>query len=551
MGALKSLLNGSGQTTRSRVFLNIFGFKFLHSVSGSIEVTMASTGKRKAFSIEEKIKFIRKLESGESQSTICKEFSLSKSTVATIWKNRESINSAYEKNKNGCKKLRKAERENVDDALLKWFTLQRSRNLPITGAILQAKANEFAELFDEKGFVCSNGWLDRFKKRNNINCGKIVGEAAGVCTSDVAYWIENVWPDIISNYDEKDIFNADEAGLFYKMTPNQTLKQKGEKCVGGKLSKVRITVLVCANMNGSEKQKLTVIGKSQKPRCFKNVKKLPVVYKANKKAWMTSELFQEFLRQWDKELSQNKRKIVLLIDNCTAHIEPKNLQWIKLAFLPPNTTSVLQPMDQGVIRSLKCIYRKQLILRILECYDKNTDCDISLFDAIVLLEKSWRMVTDSTIRNCFRNAGLEKSPQEEEESDDDDDNLPISKWLEKHGVNVFSEKEIEHFECCDDDVVTSGEISEEEIVTFIKEKNNSIVDPSSDIEEEEVDVTSGPSIADAKAAVNILNNFFATENIDKCIMDSFERVDKKIADMYLKSKSFQPKITSYFQNMDK
>ncbi|GBN01351.1 hypothetical protein AVEN_121087-1 [Araneus ventricosus] len=28
---------------------------------------------------------------------------------------------------------------------------------------------------------------------------------------------------------------------------------------------------------------------------------------------------------------------------------------------------------------------------------------------------------------------------------------------EKHGVNAFSQNEIEHFECCDDDVITSGE----------------------------------------------------------------------------------------------
>ncbi|GBL87492.1 hypothetical protein AVEN_118415-1 [Araneus ventricosus] len=60
----------------------------------------------------------------------------------------------------------------------------------------------------------------------------------------------------------KHFFNADETGLFYKLTPNKTLNFKGEKCVGGKLSKVRITILVCSNMNGSEKKKLTVIGKS-------------------------------------------------------------------------------------------------------------------------------------------------------------------------------------------------------------------------------------------------------------------------------------------------
>ncbi|GBO26038.1 Tigger transposable element-derived protein 4, partial [Araneus ventricosus] len=293
-----------------------------------------------------------------------------------------TIISAYEKIINVCKRLRKAEKENVEEALFKWFTLQRSRNLPITGAILQAKANEFAGLFEENNFVCSNGWLDR------LGSGKVVGEAASVCSSDINHWMENVWPDITRNYDEKDIFNADETGLFYKLAPNQTLKFNGEKCIGGKLSKVRITILVCAYMNGSEKQKLTVIEKSQKPRCFKNAKKLPVDYKSNEKAWMTSDLYQKYLRQWDKELARKKRKIVLLIDNCTARIEPSNLQWNKAVFLPPNTASVLQPMDQGVIRSLKCHYRKQLILRILECYDKNKDCAISFLDAVVLLEKS-------------------------------------------------------------------------------------------------------------------------------------------------------------------
>ncbi|GBM25574.1 hypothetical protein AVEN_238889-1, partial [Araneus ventricosus] len=28
---------------------------------------------------------------------------------------------------------------------------------------------------------------------------------------------------------------------------------------------------------------------------------------------------------------------------------------------------------------------------------------------------------------------------------------------EMHGVNAFSQNEIEHFKCCDDDVITSGE----------------------------------------------------------------------------------------------
>ena len=68
----------------------------------------------------------------------------------------------------------------------------------------------------------------------------------------------------------------------------------------------RLTVLVCANMTGTDKKQLFVIGKSLKPRCFKNVKKLPVEYTANKKAWMASEIFKNHLLKWNRDLQTKK-----------------------------------------------------------------------------------------------------------------------------------------------------------------------------------------------------------------------------------------------------
>jgi hypothetical protein len=50
-----------------------------------------------------------------------------------------------------------------------------------------------------------------------------------------------------------------------RLTPDKPLKFKGEKCVG-KLSKERITALVCANADGSERRKLLVIGKEKKKK---------------------------------------------------------------------------------------------------------------------------------------------------------------------------------------------------------------------------------------------------------------------------------------------
>jgi len=51
------------------------------------------------------------------------------------------------------------------------------------------------------------------------------------------------------------------------------------------------------------------------------------------------------------------RNILLLMDNAKCH-ETENLETlsnVRVYFLPPNTTSYLQPIDQGIIYSLKVL----------------------------------------------------------------------------------------------------------------------------------------------------------------------------------------------------
>uniref|UniRef100_A0A2H8TWR2 Tigger transposable element-derived protein 1 n=1 Tax=Melanaphis sacchari TaxID=742174 RepID=A0A2H8TWR2_9HEMI len=116
-----------------------------------------------------------------------------------------------------------------------------------------------------------------------------------------------------------------------------------------------------------EKRKLMVIGKSQNPQCFKRVKTLPVNYKANKNAWMTAAIFIDWLINWNKELNRN---ILLLIDNCPAHIiDCIKLIHIKVIFLPANTTSIIQPCNQGIIRTFKAYYRSAIRGKVLAVID--------------------------------------------------------------------------------------------------------------------------------------------------------------------------------------
>ena len=180
-------------------------------------------------------------------------------------------------------------------------------------------------------FTANPGWLERFKKRNGIVFKNVCGEANQVSTSMTSDWLQSTLPSVLNEYEARDVFNADETGLFYRCLPDKTLSFKGQQCSGGKKSKERITVMVACNSNGSEKLPLFVIGKSIKPRCFKNVKTLPVEYTANKKAWMVVTMFTDWLLKSDKRFLREKRKVAIVIDNCPAHPDVK-LRAIKLIF---------------------------------------------------------------------------------------------------------------------------------------------------------------------------------------------------------------------------
>ena len=90
-------------------------------------------------------------------------------------------------------------------------------NIPITGTVLHAKAEDFAKLFNEH-FICSVGWLERFKKGHNFICDKISGEAAEGQRQLVEQWINEIWLEKKKRekYAEEDIFKFDETGIFYK-----------------------------------------------------------------------------------------------------------------------------------------------------------------------------------------------------------------------------------------------------------------------------------------------------------------------------------------------
>ena len=223
---------------------------------------------------------------------------------------KKEIISAYEGGlyKDKTKRMKQPSYPDVKKALAEWLKKVRSINVAVNGPLLAEKARHFAEQLSYENFKASNGFLNRFKERQGITGQNVCGQEKSVGSSVVDIWAERL-PDICRSYRPRDQFNADETGLLWKATPTQTLHFKGQKCSGVKTSKERVTVLVACNQNGTDKLPLLVIGKYAKPRCFRgsNMDLIPVTYKSQKKAWIDSVLFEEWLRKIDRKMKEATR----------------------------------------------------------------------------------------------------------------------------------------------------------------------------------------------------------------------------------------------------
>ena len=184
-----------------------------------------------------------------------------------------------------------------------------------------------------------------------MSFAKIHGESGGVDSNVILNWSVKL-KDLILNVDVKNIFNGDELGLFWRLLPNKSYVLKYNVCKMGKQSKERFTVFVCANMLG-EKLPMIIIGKYEKPRQWQEINKLNFFYYHNSTAWMNRNIFADFVSKLNQKMLQEKRHILLFIDNCSAHPTTLSYSNVKILFLLANTTSVTHPMGAGVIKCLK------------------------------------------------------------------------------------------------------------------------------------------------------------------------------------------------------
>ena len=103
-------------------------------------------------------------------------------------------------------------------------------------------------------------------------------------------------------YLPQQVFNSDEAGLFWKKIPRRTYITAEEKALPGqKPMKDHLTLLFYANVNGNFKVKPMLVYHPENPQAFKKFKvqksRLNVMWRSVIKAWVTWQFFVEWINE--------------------------------------------------------------------------------------------------------------------------------------------------------------------------------------------------------------------------------------------------------------
>lgn len=400
-------------------------------------------GRYNELTLDEKIEVLRYAEHNGERAT-ARKFCIGKTTVNNLKKRRDELLKRFEEKDESTltPPYRITRTTDINQLTYNWFLRRKaSKNAHITKSALQHIAREFANRLNVP-FKASNHWLDMFISRNDIAAATLTegcgSETVGDCSSssntstygpatssgDVIDEMHSQLLHLMQGFRPKDIFNATECALFYRLTPEQMSTIDDLRCPNGELAAERLTVLLATSMAG-ERLKPLVIGAASKPHSFQNIcdDDLPVTWRADKRSWMTCEWFVEWLKKVNQAMARNKRSILMFIDDSPVHPKLQHFSNITLRFLPANTVAAVQPLDMGLITTFKTYYRKFMLSYVL-VYPIESENSSFVFsnavnelDAIYWIERAWNTVDAALIQRCFDMADF-KFIKPETESDE-------------------------------------------------------------------------------------------------------------------------------------
>jgi hypothetical protein len=260
--------------------------------------------------------------------------------------------------------------------------------------------------------------------------------------------------------------------------------------------------------------------------------------------------FQGYVKKMDMKFSRQGRNVLFFVDNCSAHSHDlqRHLKSIKLIFFPPNATSVLQPCDQGIIQNMKVHYRRYLLeklLSLMESGRSSSDFQINIMDALFNLRRAWTTVSSETIANCFKHAGFSSGSTGTDEIPSPAKISPLDNIFERLKAAGFqvNHVSVDEYANVDHEVVVEMPLTDADIASAVMTSCVDNVLSDSDSDDGLPAPVENVTIADARAAVRTLRNYFSSIDGQDAVFDIVESLERHVEETF---KGRQTKITDFF-----
>ncbi|GBM71225.1 Jerky protein [Araneus ventricosus] len=143
--------------------------------------------------------------------------------------------------------------------------------------------------------------------------------------------------------------------------------------------------------------------------------------------WFENHFVPEARRHLTGNSFPADAKILLILDNCTDHLSLEILvkDKVSVLFFPPNYTSLIQLMDMGILRALKCRYKSEFLTEMLSFLNggatlQNFLKSYNLKMAVWSAAKAWDGIPTTPMKNAWHNLWPATIFYEDEENVDTD-----------------------------------------------------------------------------------------------------------------------------------
>lgn len=338
-------------------------------------------------------------------------------------------------NEKAANRVRRPNNVLVRRILQEWVSQSIWNGIPINSPIIQDTAQSVwyripAEHREGNGSF-SYKWINNFLSKMDVNISNLDEELP----KPPKVWTfeeRNVLKEFFAKLPPQDLFTLDETFLAYNLPLDYAQYETSQ--IQRRIEVA--TVMLCSNLEGSEKLKPLVVGKYNSYRSFRNyfpeepsdplsqsllgekmARRFGISYHSNRKSWLTSNLFHDWLARWDKRLVADNRKIwIILDDSCSHRIINPRLKNIELVYTSANSRFL--PFNWGVLDEFKTRYRiqqYQALIDLQKTLEKRThkmmlitfeQSQLTMSNAFKFIKKAWKGIPVETIRANWKSSGI-------------------------------------------------------------------------------------------------------------------------------------------------